>query len=205
MLTSDGQEVQDVSVVTDVMIREQWISKDKFVEESGRTNIVIAAYTTAQARLRLYKYLEKLGDRALYCDTDSIIFLSRPGEWSPKVGDFLGEMTDELPKHNFECFVSGGPKNYAHKLAKPDKAGNTTCCKIRGITMNYKNTLTLNFDTMREMITGKKKCLTVTDDYKIRRNMKSVNIISFTEEKDYKIVFDKRVLNDDYTTVPYGM
>lgn len=155
----------------------------------------------AQARLQLYKYLEKLGERVLYCDTDSIIFLSGPGEWRPKVGDFLGEMTNELPENNFECFVSGGPKNYAFKLAKPDKEGNTTC----GITMNYKKTLTLNFDTMREMITGKKKCLTVTDDYKIRRNMKSVDIISYTEEKDYKIVFDKRVLNDDYTTVLYGM
>jgi hypothetical protein len=40
--------------------------KEEFVEESGRTNVVIAAYTTAQARLKLYSYLEQLGPRALY-------------------------------------------------------------------------------------------------------------------------------------------
>jgi hypothetical protein len=40
--------------------------KEEFVEESGRTNVIIAAYTTAQARLKLYSYLEHLGPRALY-------------------------------------------------------------------------------------------------------------------------------------------
>jgi hypothetical protein len=38
-------------------------------------------------------------------------------------------------------FVTGGPKNYAYKIARPDKDGNTTICKVRGITLNYKNTL----------------------------------------------------------------
>ena len=32
-------------------------------------NVVIAAFTTAQARLELYKYLENLGERAIYMDT----------------------------------------------------------------------------------------------------------------------------------------
>jgi hypothetical protein len=40
--------------------------KEEFVEESGRTNVIIAAYTTAQAGLMLYSYLEQLGPRALY-------------------------------------------------------------------------------------------------------------------------------------------
>ena len=61
VLTSDGQEVQDVSFVRDEIVRLQWVNKDNFVEEFGRANVVIAAYTTAQARLRLYQYLEKIG------------------------------------------------------------------------------------------------------------------------------------------------
>ena len=58
VLTSDEQEVQDVSFVRDEMVRLQWVNLNNFVEESGRTNVVIVAYTTAQARLQLYQYLE---------------------------------------------------------------------------------------------------------------------------------------------------
>ncbi|CAG2214664.1 unnamed protein product [Mytilus edulis] len=149
ILTSDGQEVKDVSFVSEEMVRLQWINNEKFVEESGKTNVVIAAYTTAQARLQLYKYLENLGDRSLYCDTDSIIFSSKPGDWRPMTGDYLGDLTDELPNNNIEVFVSGGPKNYAFKLIKPDKAGNQTCCKIRDITLNCKNSLELNLEIVK--------------------------------------------------------
>ena len=121
VLTSD---VQDVSFVSDEMVRLQCVRKDNFVEESGRTNVIIAAYTTAQARLQLYQYLEKIGQRSLYCDTHSIIFTSRQGDWVPETGDYLGDLTDEVPDNNIECFVTGGPKNYAYKLLKPDKEGN---------------------------------------------------------------------------------
>ena len=172
ILTSDGQEVQDVSFVSDEMVRLQWVNKDNFVEESARTNVVIVSYTTAQARLKLYQYLEKLGQRSLYCDTDSIIFTSRQGDWVPETGDYLGDLTDEVPDNNIECFVTGGPKNYAYKLLKPDKEGNLTCCKIRGITLNHKNSLELNFETVKDMVRGEKKSVTITDEHKIRRNIK---------------------------------
>jgi hypothetical protein len=46
---------------------------------------VIAAYTRAQARLKLYSYLEQLGPRVLYADTDSVVYTSRPGEWTPEL------------------------------------------------------------------------------------------------------------------------
>jgi hypothetical protein len=59
--------------------------KEEFVEESGRTNVVIAAYTRAQARLKLYSYLEQLGPRVLYADTDSVVYTSRPVENYPVV------------------------------------------------------------------------------------------------------------------------
>jgi len=152
----------------------------------------------------LYQYLEKLGQRSLYCDTDSIIFTSRQGDWVPETGDYLGDLTDEVPDNNIECFVTGGPKNYAYKLLKPDKEGNLTCCKIRGITLNHKNSLELNFETVKDMVRGEKKSVTITDEHKIRRNIKTADIITCVEEKDYRIVFDKRVLMDDFTSFPYG-
>ncbi|CAC5391674.1 unnamed protein product [Mytilus coruscus] len=186
--------------------KEGWKRKTlKRIQNLEKTNVVIAAYTTAQARLQFYKYFEKLDDRVLYCDTDSIIFASKPVDWRPMTGDYLSDLTDELPNNNIDVFVSGGPKNYAFKLIKPDKAGNQTCCKIRGIMLNYKNSLELNFEIVKEMVKGRMKSVTVTDEYKIRRNVKSSDIITCVEEKDYRIVFDKRVLKDNYKTVPYGM
>lgn len=35
--------------------------------------------------------------RALYADTDSIIFVTAGGEWRPSLGDYLGDLTDEVP------------------------------------------------------------------------------------------------------------
>lgn len=68
--------------------------------------MVIAAFTTKQARLELYSYLENLEERALYCDTDSIIFSSKPGDWIPDTGDYLGDLTDETTNNSIECFIT---------------------------------------------------------------------------------------------------
>jgi hypothetical protein len=87
----------------------------------------------------MYSYLEQLGIRALYADTDSVVNTSRPGELKPELGDYLGDLTDEAPDNRIIEFVTGGPKNYAYKIARPDKDGNATICKVRGITLNYKN------------------------------------------------------------------
>jgi hypothetical protein len=47
-----------------------------------------------------------------------------------------GDLTDEVPDNRILEFVTGGPQNYAYRIARPDKDGNTTICKVRGITFN---------------------------------------------------------------------
>ena len=141
MLTSDQILVMGINFVSDEMVEMRYQYKEGFVEESGRTNVVIAAYTTAQARLKLYSYLEQLGPRALYPDTDSVVYTSRPGEWKPELGDYLGDLTDEVPYNRIIEFVTDGPKNYAYKIARPDKDGNTTICKVKGITSQLQELL----------------------------------------------------------------
>jgi len=51
------------------MTAVSYTKENDFVEVMGNTNVVLAAYTTAQARLRLYSYIEHLGERVLYFDT----------------------------------------------------------------------------------------------------------------------------------------
>ena len=57
-----------------------------------KTNIFLATFTTCWARLKLFEVLDQLGDRVLYYDSDSVIYVSRPGHYDPPLGDFLGEL-----------------------------------------------------------------------------------------------------------------
>ena len=70
------------------------VLKDQF-EGGVKTNVAVAAFVTVQARLDLYKELEKIDRRLLYFDTDSIIYVSRPQENEPVLGNYFGQFTNE--------------------------------------------------------------------------------------------------------------
>jgi len=97
------------------------------------SNEAIASFVTAGARLHLYGYLDKLKEHALYCDTDSVIFVQPRDEVALlQSGDCLGAMTSELKTGEFICeFVSGGPKNYAYKSINSVTGEEKTVCKVR--------------------------------------------------------------------------
>ena len=58
------------------------------------TNEVIGAYVTARARTHLYRYLDQLREKALYCKTDSVIYIQPRGEHPIiETGDKLVDMT----------------------------------------------------------------------------------------------------------------
>ncbi|XP_077270142.1 uncharacterized protein LOC143901589 [Temnothorax americanus] len=127
LLTSPEHEIIDILPVNDEEIYASWRLREEAVVASPLTNVVIAAYTTAQARLKLYDCLEALDRRVLYYDTDSCIYVSTgdPNEYEPRTGNFLGDMTDELESYGngsyIEKFVSGGPKFYAYIVRTPDE------------------------------------------------------------------------------------
>lgn len=54
-------------------------------------NVFTGAMTTAHARLMLYDLLDKLQERLLYCDTDSVVFTSGAGDRVPPLGPHLGD------------------------------------------------------------------------------------------------------------------
>ena len=130
LLSSDQINVTDANFINDELIEVHFENVDEFVEADGKTNVVIAAFTTAHGRLKPYGVLEQLNRRVLYFDTDSVIYVAKEGEWEPPTGSYLGELTDELDGGHITTFVSGGPKNYVYETNN-DK----TVCKVRGITL----------------------------------------------------------------------
>ena len=89
----------------------------------------MACFTTCWARLRLYEALDLLKERVVYGDTDSIIYVHRPGLPDPLLGDYLGDFKDELSNGDYIVeFASGGPKNYGS--LSPPKVKKSLKCAV---------------------------------------------------------------------------
>jgi len=119
-LVTPGVEVQSMLFANDDVVWISWqYSADERVPSLRHTNEVIGAYVTAGARIYLYGFLDKLQEKAIYCDTDSVIFVQPGQECKPtliKTGDNLEQMQSELKKGEVIVeVVCAGPKNYAYK------------------------------------------------------------------------------------------
>ena len=83
LLYSEETEVADARLVNDETTEVQYRNVGEFEEPDNKVNIVIAAYTTAYARLKLYDLLDLLQEQVLYYDTDSVIYVHEPGKPEP--------------------------------------------------------------------------------------------------------------------------
>ena len=204
-LSSDSINVLDVNLISDDVVELHYEYDKNFVEPNAKTNVVIAAFTTGYARLKLYDVLDLLQERVMYYDTDSIIFLSRPGEPEPPTGNYLGDLTSELQQGDYiQPFISGGPKNCCYKTAN-----NKIEIKVRGITLNCDALKKVNFDVFRALVYLKAVCnvegrVTVDIPFKITRDKHSKDIVTKRQKKNYQIVYNKRLIINDYNTIPYG-
>ena len=91
-------EVTNLAFANDDVVWISWLHWSKeHVPNLRHTNGVIGTYDTAGARIHLYRYLDLLGRRAIYFDTDSFIYI-RPRDEPGLIetGDKLGDMTSEL-------------------------------------------------------------------------------------------------------------
>ncbi|KYN43249.1 hypothetical protein ALC56_02312, partial [Trachymyrmex septentrionalis] len=95
--------------------------------------------------------------RLILYDTDSCIYVNRgePSEYEPRTGNFLGDMTNEFESYGrgsfIESFVSGDPKFYAY-VVRTSEDRRHEICKVKGITLSYKNSRIINFNSIRKLI-----------------------------------------------------
>ena len=188
----------------------------EFEPMSLNTNPVFAAFCTSWGRIKLWSEMNKLGDRVIYHDTDSIIFTvdENKSQYIPPLGDYLGDFTNELTCKEVDCtlraceghwiieFVSCGPKNYAYKLNSGQ-----VYCKVRGFTLNYQASKVLNFESMKDSLFSwkrKEPSEKVVIRNEIRRNKRTCTVYNKVIEKHYNVVYDKRRILPDFKTVPFG-
>ena len=118
----------------------------------------------------------------------------------PPTGDYLGQLTNELPPgHYIEEFVSGGPKNYAMRLDNGDEV-----VHVRGFTLNFHNSQLINFQAIKDMVLHGREGATIINPHKITRVVRKRKIVNEKESKKYSLVYTKRVVLPDLSTVPYG-
>jgi len=176
--------------------------KDEIHEGSNQVNVAIAAFVTCHARLKLYSELELIGDRVLYFDTDSIIFISNNKDYEPKTGNFLGELTNEIDKKDgnyIEEIICPGPKNYQYKLDSGKQK-----CVIKGFSLNCSTSLSLNFDSIKNIVFHNREKKIQVEQLKFSRDKNNWSVQTNIINKLYSFVYDKRVVCENFDTIPYG-
>jgi hypothetical protein len=204
-LANPTKTLNDWHLLNEDLVRLDFQHTADFIPESNSTNIFLAAFVTSHARMRLYALLELLGDRVLYYDTDSVLFVERPGQPSPPLGDFLGDLTSEIPLGRYIIqFVCCGAKNYGYML------DNGECfIKIKGFTLNYANSQKMQFTTMCDQLFlwhfhGTSSGLCLQNPSSITRDKNTSTIFNKPGQKEYRVVYDKRVVLPNLESRPYG-
>ena len=117
-------------------------------------------------------------------------------------------MTNEL--EDDDCiteFVLGGAKNYGYVT----KHGKITC-KVRGFSLNYRGSLPLNYQIMKNNILEeilhpldeRYETMVVNSTHFVRDPVQK-RIRTETQTKKYGLVFDKRMLEPGtFKSFPYG-
>jgi hypothetical protein len=151
-------EITGVLQMTDTRWMVSYVHREDETADPGISNIGIAAFVTSYARTHLYKFLDQVlrngEDRLLYFDTDSLVFVEKPGDAPIELGRFFGDLTDELadygPGAEITRFVSNGPKNYGYEV-RIANGERKVVRKLKGITLNATVETQLSLDKMEEL------------------------------------------------------
>lgn len=152
-----------------------------------QTYIPAGCYVPAYGRITLFKELNKLGERVLYHDTDSIIYIYDPAQYNIPESDIWGDWDEEkISKKGIEEFVALGPKSYGVRTATE------TIIKLKGLSIKHAHSKMVNFDTLVDFIhqhlEGNYPEVELPQfqfKYKIGQGMKTINFLKklkFTPE-----------------------
>ena len=215
VICNPALSVKDMHVLTPNRCMLEYVYSEGFQPEMSHINVFIAAFTTANARSRLYHVLSKLDKRVIYFDTDSCVYEyddQNDKEFTPDMGDYLGQWTNELQEGEYITkFVSSGPKSYCFITNK-----GRSITRLKGFTLNDETIQLLNFESIKRLVLfwadpdafpldeGQDPYISVPHG-KIRRDKYKFKLFSKEEIKKYRVTYSKRrLIPGTYDTEPYG-
>ena len=209
LLTDEKKELTSEVQVSDETLMATWKYRDDEDARANLTNIAVASFVTAYARLELLRHMrtiEAIRPGSLsYFDTDSVVYLRKLTDPEIPTGDYLGDLTDEAPGKRIIIFVSVGPKSYGYTYV--DKDGNMrSVLKIKGMKLHLKALDVISIKKMIEIALkfsreGIEETVSVPQ-FEIRTN-KHYMLYSRYFDKQFAPTSYKRVINCN-TTLPYG-
>ena len=208
-VSDPSKKVQILLPLGEECLQLKWMPVEDSEESLPTSSLIHAAFTTCLGRLQLYKYLDIVKDRALYHDTDSCMYLSRPGEPDLPLGTHLGDLTDQIeedygPGSFIIEMVAAGPKNYAYLVAVGGDTQNIKACvKVRGISIKSSCDGLVTFHNLKAMVLGEINPLIIPIPRQIARQP-SWKIVTRSTSKKWKAINTKRRRVDVERTVPHG-
>lgn len=216
-VSNEGIEINNIIACEEkALVSWKYLNTDDtdFTGQANNESVSTGVYTTALARIKLYRELEQIDPQCLlYCDTDSIIYVEKPdSNYVPKIGTCIGDLTDEItakfgPTAYAGEFVSTAPKTYALRIkfsCDSDKCLEIAKCK--GYMTSNQNVL--SFDRIKSLLDG--ESISTLNKTHINRT-KSFNVVSKPLHKEFRFSFNKRACLEEnklgissFDTVPYG-
>ena len=205
LLSTKNIEVSDNQLLNEDVMMVTYKENSKSFDggtSNNNINVVLASFVTSHARLRLYEELEKLNERVIYYDTDSIIFKTKPGQYMPPLGNYLGELTSEISEKQgyITKIILPGPKNYVYEMANGEVK-----TVIKGFTLNQVTKSILNIKNIENIVENEQDKILQVPQKKFKRSKDSTEITVANVLKNYGLPdTDKRVhVNNNYSK-PYG-
>ncbi|GFW35962.1 uncharacterized protein TNCV_1927911 [Trichonephila clavipes] len=169
--------------------------------EGYKNSINVNLGRRSVAKLALNSFWGRWG---MNLNKNKLTFVSTVHDFNKMLMDKTKDIKDVfLPTPEIAAFqwTQRGPKNYAYKLSDGSEV-----CKIRGFTLNFQNSLVLNYESVKELVSSMdaSRFMTITNPRKITRDKKKRKVENKIESKTYIIVYNKRVIQDDFSTLPYG-
>lgn len=203
--------VLDISIVGEDLAVMQYTDESAFIEPSPKTNVILAAFTTSHARTVLYSYMDGIDDpqRICYCDTDSVMYYqSNSKQNTIPTGNYLGDMTDELPKGVVvKEYYCAGPKFYL--LSGIDKTKQSddnifNLYKVKGLTINQGTSLTVNPEKIKQLVLNEVEVLRSPFKF-ISRDRKTGKLSNKNCDKASRQTSNKRIFSSTTgCSIPYG-
>ncbi|XP_052130819.1 uncharacterized protein LOC127751379 [Frankliniella occidentalis] len=209
LLTNPSIEITSIIPLGEECMQVTCMPVEDSEESLPTSSLIHAAFTTCHGRLQLYQYMEIVGQRALYTDTDSLCYISCPDELDPPTGTHLGDLTDQIeedygPSSYIVEYVGGSPKNYSYAVAVGGDTSNIKyCIKVRGISINSSCDQIVTFENLKAMVLGNKEKTIVPIPRQIAR-LTNWKIVTRASKKQWQAKNTKRRRVGLEMTVPLG-